>query len=111
MYTILCVIELLKAACPSTLPLKNGGDDRTLTYSYNSFEARSALLCQRLHKMVGILGVEPRITPPQSVVISISLYSHKKVAGCIGFAPTLYRLTIYRLCFISSHPKVSHSHY
>ena len=22
MYTILCVIELLKAACPSTLPLK-----------------------------------------------------------------------------------------
>jgi hypothetical protein len=28
MYTILCVIELLKAACPSTLPLKNGGDTR-----------------------------------------------------------------------------------
>ena len=27
------------------------------------------------------------------------------MAGCIGFAPTLYRLTIYRLCFISSHPK------
>ena len=28
MYTILCVIELLKAACPSTLPLKIGGDTR-----------------------------------------------------------------------------------
>ena len=90
MYTILCVIELLKAACPSTLPLKNGGDDRTLTYSYNSFEARSALLCQRLHKMVGILGFEPRITLPQSVVISISLYSHKKWRG----ASDLHRLSI-----------------
>ena len=38
---------------------ENGGDDRTLTYSYNSFEARLALLCQRLHKMVVPEGVEP----------------------------------------------------
>lgn len=86
MYTILCVIELLKAACPSTLPLKINHADRLALSN-----VRLMAVARFLRPSRKLITASPRATHPRFTVQSIRIYGPKPCPCAVNWILLPYK--------------------